>query len=159
MCGADAHNLLAHAAVACDLLALRAAEFVGDAFEGLVDVVFLAGVVVGVVHDGGLGRFVWAGCQGRSGEDVAKVAGRSWVMWRLCTSLYDSGVREKSAGVDRTDGSRLGHVGVCGADLFAQIVVSLGFRALVDSAVGMDRAVILVHQVSIRDSRASSVNS
>jgi hypothetical protein len=72
-------------------------------------------------------------------------------MWRLCTSLYDSGVREKSAGVDRTDGSRLGHVGVCGADLFAQIVVSLGFRALVDSAVGMDRAVILVHQVSIRD--------
>jgi hypothetical protein len=47
------HDLLAHAAVARDFLALRAAEFLRAGFERLVDVVFLASVVVRVVHAGG----------------------------------------------------------------------------------------------------------
>lgn len=48
-----AHNLLAHAAVIRDLLALRTAELLRTSVEGLVEVVLLTGTLrVVVIHVG-----------------------------------------------------------------------------------------------------------
>lgn len=48
-----AHNLLAHATIVCDLLSLRAAEFLCASVEGFVEVVLLTSTLrVVVVHVG-----------------------------------------------------------------------------------------------------------